>query len=150
MALCHAVEVPQTSSRPVVVVVGGGVSGLAAAHRIRQDLPGADVLVLEASPRIGGSLRTAEVGGVVTDVGAEAMLNRRPEAVRLAREVGLADDLVHPATISAGLWNRGRLVPLPRTLMGVPLDLRALDGVISAKGLARAAMDNVLPADRAG
>jgi oxygen-dependent protoporphyrinogen oxidase len=121
------------------------VSGLAAAHRIRQDLPGADVVVLEASPRVGGSLRTAEVGGVVTDVGAEAMLNRRPEAVDLAREVGLGDDIVHPATIVANLWNRGRLVPMPRTLMGVPLDLRALDGVISAKGLARAAMDNVLP-----
>ena len=126
------------------------MSGLAAARRIGQDLPGAELLVLEASPRIGGSLLTADVGGVVTDVGAEAMLNRRPEAVSLAREVGLADDLVHPATISAGLWNRGRLVPLPRTMMGVPLDLRALDGVISAKGLARAAMDNVLPPTELG
>ena len=86
------------------------------------------MVVLEASPRVGGSLRRAEVGGVVVDVGAEAMLNRRPEAVGLAREVGLGDDLVHPATISANLWNRGRLVPMPRTLMGVPLDLRALDG----------------------
>ncbi len=103
------------------------------------------MVVLEASSRVGGSLRTAEVGGVVVDVGAEAMLNRRPEAVALAREVGLGDDLVHPATISANLWNRGRLVPMPRTLMGVPVDLRALDGVISAKGLARAAMDAVLP-----
>jgi oxygen-dependent protoporphyrinogen oxidase len=138
--------VPEPSSRPVVAVVGGGVSGLAAAHRVRQLLPTAEVVVLEASPRIGGSLRTAEVGGVVTDVGAEAMLNRRPEAVALAREIGLGEDLVHPATISASLWNRGRLVPMPRTLMGVPLDLRGLDGVISAKGLARAAMDAVLPA----
>ena len=47
--------------------------------------PTAEVVVLEASPRIGGSLRTAEVGGVVIDVGAEAMLNRRPEGVDLAR-----------------------------------------------------------------
>ncbi len=86
----------------------------------------------------------------MVDVGAEAMLNRRPEAVDLAREVGLGDDLVHPATISANLWNRGRLVPMPRTLMGVPLDLRALDGVISAKGVARAAMDTVLPPTELG
>ncbi len=121
------------------------MSGLAAAHRIGQELPDADVVVLEASPRVGGSLRSAEVGGIVVDVGAESMLNRRPEAVGLAREVGLGDDLVHPATISANLWSRGRLVPMPRTMMGVPLDLRALDGVISAKGLARAAMDAVLP-----
>lgn len=133
-----------------VAVVGGGVSGLAAAHRLGQELPDAEIVVLEATGRIGGCLHTAEVGGVVVDVGAEAMLNRRPEAVALAVEVGLEADLVHPATTSANLWNRGRLVPMPRTMMGVPLDLRGLDGVISAKGLARAAMDNVLPATELG
>jgi oxygen-dependent protoporphyrinogen oxidase len=132
------------------VVVGGGVSGLAAAHRLGQGFPAADVVVLEASPRVGGSLRSSEVGGVVVDVGAEAMLNRRPEAVGLAREVGLGDDLVHPATTSANLWTRGRLVPMPRTLMGVPLDLRSLDGVISSRGVARAALDAVLPPTHLG
>ena len=133
----------------VVAVVGAGISGLAAAHRLRQQLPDAEVMVLEASPRIGGSLRTAEVGGVVVDVGAEAMLNRRPEAVALAREVGLADDLVHPATISASLWNRGDLVPMPRTLMGVPVDLRALDGCdLRRRGWPGRRMDTVLPATR--
>ncbi len=127
-------------------MVGGGIAGLAAALRIGAALPEAEVVVLEASPRTGGSLRTAEVGGVEVDVGAEAMLARRREAVDLVEEVGLGADLVHPATTSANLWNRGRLVPMPRTLMGVPPDLRALDGVLSAKGLARAAMDTVLPA----
>ena len=133
-----------------VAVVGGGVSGLAAAYRLGQALPEAEVVVLEAAGRLGGSLRTVEVGGVVVDVGAEAMLNRRPEAVGLALEVGLGEDLVHPATTVAHLWNRGRMVPLPRTMMGVPLDLRALDGVISAKGLARAALDTVLPPTELG
>jgi oxygen-dependent protoporphyrinogen oxidase len=137
--------VPEPSRIQRIAVVGGGVSGLAAAHRITQELPDVNVVVLEASSRLGGSLHRAEVGGVVVDVGAEAMLNRRPEAVSLAAEVGLEEDLVHPATITANLWNRGRLVPMPRTMMGVPLDLRALDGIISAKGLARAALDNVLP-----
>ena len=70
-------------------MVGGGVSGLAAAHRIREERPDVEVVVLEARRALGGSLRTAEVGGVVVDVGAEAMLNRRPEGVDLAREVGL-------------------------------------------------------------
>ncbi len=133
-----------------VVVVGAGVSGLAAARRLVQELPGARVTVLEASPRVGGSLRTAEVAGVSVDVGAEAMLNRRPEGVALVRETALAGDLVHPATTTANLWNRGRLVRMPRTLMGVPLDLRSLDGVISAKGLARARLDAVLPATELG
>lgn len=133
-----------------VAVVGGGISGLTAAHRLTTLLPEAAVTVLERSPRVGGSLRRAEVGGVVVDVGAEAMLHRRPEGVRLAEELGLGDDLVHPATTTANLWSRGRLAPMPRTLMGVPVDLRALEGVISAKGLARAAMDTVLPPTELG
>ncbi|MCW2760966.1 MAG: protoporphyrinogen oxidase [Marmoricola sp.] len=141
---------PENPRKLRVAVVGGGVSGLAAAHRIGLDLPDAEVVVLEASGRLGGSLHTVEVGGVMVDVGAEAMLFRRPEAVDLAAQVGLGADLVHPATTSASLWNRGRLVPMPRTMMGVPLDLRALDGVISAKGLARAALENLLPPTELG
>ncbi|KQT94461.1 protoporphyrinogen oxidase [Marmoricola sp. Leaf446] len=133
-----------------MVVVGGGIAGLAAAYRLRTLRPGVDVTVLESSSRLGGSLRVEEVGGVAVDVGAEAVLHRRPEATGLAREVGLGEDLVHPATTTAHLWNRGRLVRMPRTLMGVPTDLRALDGVLSAAGVARAALDPVLPATELG
>jgi protoporphyrinogen/coproporphyrinogen III oxidase len=135
---------------PTVVVVGGGIAGLAAGAAVRRDAPGTRVIVLEAAPTIGGKLRLASVGGVVVDVGAESMLNRRPEAVGLARAAGLSDDLVHPATISANLWSRGHLHPMPRTLMGVPTDARALaeSGVISKAGLARLALDAMLPATR--
>ena len=108
--------------------------------------------VLEGAPEVGGKLALAEVAGITVDVGAEAMLNRRPEAVGLAREAGLGDDLVHPATISANLWTRGEMLPMPRTLMGVPVDARALadSRVVSKAGLARAALDSVLPATRIG
>jgi oxygen-dependent protoporphyrinogen oxidase len=134
--------------RPRVAVVGGGISGLAAAAAIRRTAPDVDVVVLEAAPAVGGKLATAEVGGVRVDVGAEAMLNRRPEGVELARASGLGDRIVHPATTSASLWTRGRLRPMPRTLMGVPTDTRLLaeSGVVSKAGLARVAMDGVLPA----
>ena len=59
---------------------------------------------------------------------------------------------MHPDTIKANLWSRGTMVPMPRTLMGVPTDARALaeSGVISRAGLARAALDAVLPATRLG
>jgi oxygen-dependent protoporphyrinogen oxidase len=133
-----------------VVVVGGGIAGLAAAAAVRDAAPDAEIVVLEASSSVGGKLARAEVGGVVVDVGAEAMLNRRPEAVTLARAVGLGDRLVHPATTTANLWSRGEMRPMPRTLMGVPTDARVLadSGVISRHGLARVALEPVLPATR--
>ncbi|MCW2783775.1 MAG: protoporphyrinogen oxidase [Marmoricola sp.] len=136
------------SAPPRVVIIGGGIAGLAAAARLHEERPDVEIVVLEGSSVIGGKLQLAEVGGITVDVGAEAMLNRRPEAVALARTSGLADDLVHPAAITASLWNRGDLMPMPRTMMGIPVDLRALaeSGVISKPGLARAAMDSVLPA----
>jgi oxygen-dependent protoporphyrinogen oxidase len=130
-----------------VVVVGAGIAGLAAAHAVRRAAPNVEVVVLEAAAAVGGKLARAEVGGVPVDVGAESMLNRRPEAVALAREVGLEDQLVHPATITASLWSRGRMRPMPRTVMGVPTDMRLLteSGVISPAGLARVAIEPVLP-----
>lgn len=63
---------------PHTVVVGGGVSGLAAAHRLAHS--GHRVTVLEAASRPGGKLAVEKVAGVSTDVGAEAVLARRPEA----------------------------------------------------------------------
>lgn len=128
-----------------VVVVGGGLTGLVAAWCLRD---GSEVTVLEAAERVGGQIRTIELGGARLDVGADAMLARRPEGVALARELGLGDDLVEPRTGSVRLWVRGRLRPLPDgTVMGAPTDLRALarSGVLSPAGVLRAALEPVLP-----
>ncbi|MGI8646059.1 MAG: NAD(P)-binding protein, partial [Nocardioides sp.] len=124
------------SERPACVVVGGGLAGLTAAYLLGAD-GSHDVLVLESTSVTGGKLRRAEVAGVRVDVGAEAMLARRPEGVALAAELGLP--VVHPATSKSQVWSRGALRPLPRSLMGVPLDLDQLEssGVLSAAGLAR-------------
>ena len=89
------------------------------------------VTVLDKAPIVGGHLRIGEVAGIPVDLGAESLLNRRPEAVDLARAVGLGRDLVHPARVDAGLWTRGSLVPLPRrTVMGVPADPSELAAVL--------------------
>lgn len=118
-----------------VVVVGAGVGGLAAAHALREQ--GRDVLVLEGSPEVGGKLRRRQVGGALVDVGAEAMLSRRLEGVDLAADLGL--EVVHPTRASSRIWTRGALRPLPRSLMGVPLDLDdlAASGVLTDDELAR-------------
>lgn len=126
-------------AEPHVVVVGGGVAGLAAAVFLKAGPH--RVTLLEASGRVGGKLRAGEVGGVRVDLGAESMLARRPEAVALAREVGLGDALEPPTTAKAAIWTRGALRPLPGgQLMGVPGDLEALaaSAVLTDAGLDRA------------
>lgn len=132
-----------------VVVVGAGIAGLAAAHRLARR--GARVTVLEASDRVGGKLLPGEIAGARVDLGAESMLARRPEAVALAREVGLADRLQPPATSTASIWTRGALRPMPKGhVMGVPGTADALAGVLSDEGLARIAQDAELPRTEVG
>ena len=135
-----------STARPHVVIVGGGIAGLAAAFFLR-DEP-VRVTVLEGSPRLGGKLSVSEVAGVPVDEGAEALLVTRPEGTGLIAEVGLAGDRVAPGTTSSAIWTLGALRPLPRRqFMGVPSDLAELaqSGVVSGAGAARASRDLELP-----
>ncbi len=141
---------PGSSSRPAgspghAVVIGGGIAGLAAAHRLLGE--GVRVTLLEAGPRLGGKLYAGELAGAPVDLGAESMLARRPEAVALAEAVGLGASVQAPATATAHLWTRGALRPMPRGhVMGVPGDLGPLaaSGVLSAEGLARIEAERTL------
>ncbi|MGJ9412099.1 protoporphyrinogen oxidase [Aeromicrobium sp. CF4.19] len=108
-----------------VAVVGAGMAGLSAALDLVE--AGAEVVVLEGADRIGGKLLLGEVGGLSVDLGAEAMLARRPEALDLIERIGLGNRLTQPETISAAVWTRGAIRPLPPTVMGVPADLDALE-----------------------
>jgi oxygen-dependent protoporphyrinogen oxidase len=120
-----------------VAIVGGGISGLAAAWHLRQGNLDLDLVVLDGSDAPGGKLRRADLAGVAIDVGAESILGRRPEGIDLARAVGLTDRLAHPATMSASIWSRGVLHPMPAgTLMGVPSNPAAALGVLEAEEIA--------------
>lgn len=117
-----------------VVIVGGGIAGLAAAYALR-DEP-VDVVVVEAASRLGGKLAVSDIAGVPVDSGAEAMLARRPEGIELAKLLGL--ELVHPATTTASLYIDGALKPVPKgTMMGVPTSAEAVRNVVSAETQSR-------------
>jgi oxygen-dependent protoporphyrinogen oxidase len=136
--------------RPVhVAVVGGGISGLAAAHRLRTLLgPGARITLLDRAERLGGVLRTVDLAGVPMDVGAEAFLARRPEVPALAAELGLTDRLAHPSGASAAVRAGGRTIGLPgRTVLGVPGSTARLDDLLSPHALARAGAERELALD---
>jgi oxygen-dependent protoporphyrinogen oxidase len=111
-----------------VAVVGGGITGLAAAWELSAD-PTVTVSVLESSHRFGGRIRTSPFAGRMLDEGADAFLRRVPEGVALATELGMADRLVSPAVTSALVWSHEQLRPLPAGLvLGVPTNADALDG----------------------
>ncbi|MGI8809349.1 MAG: protoporphyrinogen oxidase [Acidimicrobiales bacterium] len=129
-----------------VAVVGGGITGLATARLLHRS--GLHVTVVEAGEELGGKIQTRELAGVPVEAGPDTFLARVPWAVDLCRDLGLGDELVAPATGKAWLWIGDRLRPLPaRHVLGVPTALRPLleSGVLSPAGVARAALDLVLP-----
>lgn len=135
-----------------IVVVGGGITGLTAAHRLSRAVPAADITLLEADERLGGKIRTESICGLPLDVGAEALLTRMPAALDLCRELGLADDLVAPGADKAFIW-LDRLRPMPpRLLAGAPDGAWTVlrSGILSPVGALRAGLDFVKPATPIG
>lgn len=140
-----------------VAVVGGGITGLAAAfeleRRAEQAGQAVRVTLLEAGDRLGGRLRTELVGDVLVEHGPDALFVRTPEAGRFCEAIGLGDEVLRPdpryrqAFIVLG----GRLAQLPPGMEGgVPRDLRrlALTPMLTPLGKARAALELLLPPRR--
>lgn len=135
-----------------VVVIGGGISGLSAAWELTGGAAPGDgtpsVILLEASPELGGPLRSEDIGGRMVDLGPDGFLGRRPEAVDLCTEAGIAATLVPVAASGASVWARGRLRKLPDGhALGIPTRFwpTARSGIIGVRGALGLARDAVLP-----
>lgn len=109
--------------REPVIVVGGGIAGLAAAFQLQRD--GMPVHLYEAASEVGGKIRTTEFAGCHVDEAADAFLARVPHGIELARELGLSDQLIAPTARKAQIWagEAAGLAPLPEPhVLGIPLD----------------------------
>ncbi len=140
------------TSRASVVVVGGGVAGLAAAWELSGGArPGADpprIELLEATARVGGPLAVGPLGDQEIDLGPDGFLARRPEATTLVAELGWEDRLIAIATSGASLWLHGALHAIPRGLaVGVPTSSAVLAelGGLSWRARAAAWRDHWMP-----
>lgn len=124
--------------RSTYCIVGGGISGLAAAHRLRVTVgDDADITLFDPADRLGGVLRTETLGGLPLDVGAEAFLARRPELPALLAELGLADRQLSPAGLRPLIYAGDRLHHLPHgTLNGIPSSAADLAGLVDDATLA--------------
>ncbi|MBL6759820.1 MAG: protoporphyrinogen oxidase [Ilumatobacteraceae bacterium] len=131
-----------------IAVIGAGITGLSAAHEAA--VAGGDrveVTLFDGSGRAGGLIKTSTFAGLRVDEGADAFLRRVPEALTLARSVGLDERLTSPTAGSAAVWVDG-LRRLPEGLvLGVPTSTISLarSRLVSPVGAARALADLVLP-----
>jgi oxygen-dependent protoporphyrinogen oxidase len=144
----------RSGSRERIVVVGGGLSGLAAAHRIcARGATGrkpVEVVLLEARDRVGGAIWTDRAGGFVLEGGADSFITNKPWAVDLCRELGMADQLIgtddrHRRSF---VVKAGKLLPVPEGfVLMAPGRLGPLlaSPILSVRGKLRLLFDLVLP-----
>lgn len=130
------------------VIVGGGITGLAAAERLTR--AGAPFLLLEADTRLGGKIVTERTRGYVIEGGPDSFLAAKPGGLALIRQLGMEPRLrgTDPAHRRSYIKRRGRLYPLPEGLTGlVPSRLLPLatTRVLSLMGRLRAALETVIP-----
>jgi oxygen-dependent protoporphyrinogen oxidase len=128
-------------------VVGGGISGLVAAHRLRVAAgPGASITIFDPADRLGGVLRTERVGDQLVDVGAEAFIARRPEVPALLAELGLANRQIGTTGARPLIYSEGRLQPMPQgTLQGIPAQASSVAGLVDDATVARIAGERSMP-----
>lgn len=138
--------------RPTVAVVGGGIAGLAATYELLHgDAEPVDALLLEASDRLGGKIRTEHRDRFILELGPDSFLSTKPAALELCRELGIKDQLIgtNPDRRTIYLLHEGELVALPSGLtMMAPTNMRELfmTPLLSWRGKLRAAMEPFKPA----
>lgn len=142
-----------------IVVVGGGITGLAAAHRLeerrRSERLPCEVRLLEAGPRLGGVIGTTHRDGFIVESGPDAFITNKPWALDLIRRLGLSERVIgtsenHRRTF---VVRGGKLHPLPEGfLLLAPTRIGPFlrSGLLSWRGKARTALDLLLPRGRPG
>jgi oxygen-dependent protoporphyrinogen oxidase len=135
-----------------VVIVGGGITGLATAYRLLKAEGGAsiEVSVLEGRAELGGNIRTERVDGLVIDGGPDAFVITKPHATALCRELGLGDRLLGTTAENRKVYilHAGKLHALPEGMvLTVPSRIMpmARTRLLSWRAKARMALDLVLP-----
>jgi oxygen-dependent protoporphyrinogen oxidase len=137
-----------------LAVVGGGITGLAAAHRAvelaRERAIALELTLIEARERLGGTIATERADGFLVEAGPDSFLSEKPWALALCRRLGVESRLVRTDDRfrKVFVWHAGRLHPLPdgfQLLAPTRLGPFVASGLFSWRGKLRMALDLVLP-----
>ncbi len=130
-----------------VVIIGGGISGLASAYFLSGKIEPGEITVIESSDRFGGTILDTSFGERRVETGPDSFITRIPSALDLIDELGLSDHLISPATSSAYIYSRSKLHPIPAgTVFGAPSNFQKFLGnsLVSRSGQIRAALELLL------
>jgi len=131
----------------VVIVVGGGITGLVATYELAR--AGVQVTLCERSGRLGGKIRTTRLDGFLIESGPDSFIRQRPAAVELARDLGLEHALIEPSEPRVvHVLVGGKLHPLPEGMgLGLPTRLGPLlsTPLFGARDKLRMGLDLVRP-----
>ena len=130
-------------------VVGGGISGLTAAYRLRQAAgDDATITLFDPGDKLGGILRTERVAGRPMDLGAEAFVRRRPEMPALLAELGLSDRQMSTTGARPLIYSGQQLHPLPTaTVVGIPSSATSVTGLVDDATIERINAEPERPLD---
>ena len=139
-----------TTKHARIAVVGAGIAGLAAAHRLVELAPHCELVLLESGPRLGGVLWTVHEQGFQVEQSADNFITTVPWGLDLCRRLGLGDQLIqtNPAFRHTFVVRKGRLHLLPDGfLMMAPTRMwpLATTPILSPLGKLRAAMEYFIP-----
>ena len=144
-----------SETTPRVVIIGGGITGLAAAHRLQTAAQGQPIVLtlLEQAGRLGGKIRTEQRDGFTLELGPDIFLARKPRGIGLCREIGLEAQIQETNRVQRGSYiqKNGALYRLPEGLSGlIPTRLGPMlrTPLLSPWGKLRLATDWVRPARR--
>src|SRR5215813_11651111 len=141
--------------RASVVIVGGGISGLATAMRLTERLDPATITLIEAESSLGGKIRTEHNGEFIFEDGPDCFLAAKPAGIELCQQLGISERLIgtNPSTRKSFVKRDGRLHPLPDGITGmVPSQLMPLltTSLLSLRGRMRAGLELLVPRRRDG
>lgn len=138
-----------------ILVIGGGITGLSAMYTLQkwktENEADVRLILAEASPQLGGKIRTEKEGSFIMETGADSIVTRKIKDIPIIEELGIEDEIVYNHTGKSYLFTDGELQSIPKdSVFGIPASIESLakSTLVSAEGKVEALKDFYTQNDR--